>query len=101
MITHHRGGAVVTIQFDVSMDTFERMEAEAMTSSPTPKYRRHKSRKRDRAFVEINGQRKYLGRYNTPESKERYHRLLAEWQANHGQLPVKPIEMSITELIAA
>ena len=62
------------------------LEAVAMTSVSIPKYRNLKTRKRDRAFVELNGQRFYLGKYNSSESKEKYHRLLAEWEANHGRI---------------
>ena len=45
------------------------------TSLKPPSYRRHKS---GQAFVQIKGQRFYLGKYGTPESEERYRRVLAE-----------------------
>ena len=49
----------------------------------TPKYRRHKRpQSPDQAFVELDGVRRYLGPYDAPESREAYHRLLAEWSAN-------------------
>ena len=38
----------------------------------TPKYRRHRSGGLDRAFVELNGRRIYLGRYGSPGSREKY-----------------------------
>lgn len=46
----------------------------------TPKYRRQrrKGSGRDRAFVQLDGERVYLGEYGTAESQEQYHRLLAE-----------------------
>ena len=45
----------------------------------TSKYRRHKRpRSRDQAFVGLDGERQYLGVYDAPESREAYHRLLAE-----------------------
>jgi integrase len=43
---------------------------------PDPKYRHYKPK--DLAVVRIDGRDIYLGRYNSPESWERYHRLLAE-----------------------
>ncbi len=50
-----------------------------------PKYRHHKAT--DQALVEINGQRLYLGRHGTPDSKERYERLIAEYLHNGRRLP--------------
>jgi hypothetical protein len=69
-----------------------------------PKYRLHKGS--GQALVQINGERIYLGKYNTEESKEEYRRLVAEFLASEqrpridgsgvfGRLP--PI--SINELI--
>jgi integrase len=43
---------------------------------PDPKYRHYKPK--DLAVVRIDGRDHYLGRYNSPESWEEYHRLLAE-----------------------
>ena len=45
-------------------------------SNPIPKYRHYKPK--DLAVVRIDGRDYYLGKYGTPESRERYHRLLAE-----------------------
>ena len=42
-----------------------------------PSYLRHKPS--GQARVSINGQTIYLGKYGSKESKERYHRLLAEF----------------------
>jgi len=47
-----------------------------------PKYRQQKRKGRNLAFVELNGHRHYLGPYESPESKQAYQRLLAEWLAN-------------------
>jgi hypothetical protein len=41
-----------------------------------PTYRHHKAR--DYAVVSINGKDHYLGKYDSDESKEKYHRLIAE-----------------------
>ena len=44
-----------------------------------PKYRHHKAR--DLAAVRINGHDVYLGKYGSPESRELYDRVVAEWLA--------------------
>ena len=41
-----------------------------------PKYRRHKGT--GQSFVQVNGKRHYLGKFGTPESKQRYSRFIAE-----------------------
>lgn len=48
-----------------------------------PKYRKQSrsSHGHDRAFVVINGRRIYLGPHGSSESRERYHRVLAEYAA--------------------
>ncbi len=50
----------------------------------TPKYRLHKTS--GRACVEIAGRIHWLGEHGSPESLEKYHRLVAEHLA-HGELP--------------
>lgn len=67
--------------------------------SNLPKYRRQKSKPYDRAFVELNGQRIYLGRWDSPKSKEQYERLMADWLANGRQLSVAADEILINELL--
>ncbi len=65
----------------------------------TPSYRRlHRSSGNDLAFVDLDGHRRYLGAFDTPESREKYHRLIAEWEAAGGILPPKPEEISVAEL---
>lgn len=44
-----------------------------------PKYRLHKAS--GQALVQIAGHRTYLGKYGSPESREKYRRLVAEWLA--------------------
>lgn len=72
-----------------------------MSSKPIPKYRKQKSSKGDRAFVELSGIRHYLGGFNTPESRGNYTRLLAEWEANGRRIDTKQDDISIIELTAA
>ena len=71
-----------------------------MKSSSTPTYRCQKSGGSDRAFVELDGHRFYLGIYDTPESHEAYHRLLAEWAANGSHASVSREQLTIVELCA-
>lgn len=53
----------------------------------TPKLRRQKCKNRpDRAFVEMNGKRHFLGQWDAPETQEAYARLIL--QLSQGQ-PVK------------
>ncbi len=42
-----------------------------------PKYRLHKGS--GQALVQINGERIYLGKHGSAESKEKYQRIIAEW----------------------
>ncbi len=71
-----------------------------MRKAFTPSYRRQPRPSGDRAFVELDGTRHYLGIYDSPESRERYHRLLAEWTASGGHLHVDREEITVIELVA-
>ncbi len=67
-----------------------------------PAYRLHKAR--NCAVVTIDGKNQYLGPYGSPESHEKYARLIASWGAG-GRTPVKPPDIpgrvggTINELI--
>ena len=50
-----------------------------------PSYRLHKPT--GQAVVTLNGRDFYLGAQGTNASRQRYHRLLAEWEANGRKLP--------------
>ncbi len=50
-------------------------------SGIVPSYCHHK--RSGRAVVRIDGHDHYLGPYDSPESHERYERLIAEWRARH------------------
>jgi integrase len=50
-----------------------------------PSYRLHKPS--GQAVVTIDRQDRYLGKHDTPESKQAYKRLMLEWMANDGFLP--------------
>ena len=67
----------------------------------TPKYRLHKAS--GQALVQLNGRRIYLGKYGSPESKERYRRLVAEWLSRTEHVPHERTagerELTIVELL--
>ena len=50
-----------------------------------PAYRHHKGS--GQAFVQINGSRRYLGKYDSEKSHERYRRLVGELLATPISLP--------------
>ncbi|HVX64053.1 MAG TPA: hypothetical protein VHC19_25745, partial [Pirellulales bacterium] len=59
-----------------------------------PKYRHNKAR--GTAFIEVQGRRIGLGKFNSPESLEKYHRILAELAAGRldavaGKTPQSPV----------
>ena len=75
------------------------------TNGP-PSYRLHKAR--NLAVVTIAGKNHYLGPYGSPESHEKYARLIAEWRANRKHLlpttaagPVADRTLSLNELMLA
>lgn len=82
------------------MDTF--LETVPMSRrSGVPKYRRHRDAERgDRAFVALGTQRVYLGAYDSSESRERYARIIAEWESGSRQAAVEKDEITILELAA-
>jgi integrase len=69
----------------------------------TPSYRLHKAR--NCGVVTIDGTDHYLGPYDSPESWEKYYRLLAEWSAAGQSTPAPTIaeapDLTINELIVA
>lgn len=70
------------------------------SSTRIPKYRRQKGRPHDRAFVDLGAGRVYLGQYDSPASREEFHRLIAEWLAGNAQPTVAPNELTVVELVA-
>jgi integrase len=82
-------------------------------STHQPKYRHYKPK--DLAVVRLGGRDVYLGKFNSPESWEKYGRVLAEWHATGASpAPVKhsgpaagdahqpdPDALSVSELILA
>ncbi len=72
------------------------------TALNPPRYRRQKGgrSKPDRAFVEWHGQRIYLGSHGAPESHAAYDRIVSEWRAANGTLPVDADQITVAELAA-
>ena len=68
-----------------------------------PSYRFHKARKC--AVVTIEGRNRYLGAYGSPESYEKYARLIAEWKAGRVQVGAaarrERVDPTVNELILA
>ncbi len=62
----------------------------------TPTFRHHKPS--NQGFVEIDGKRHYLGRYDLQSTKQAYHAFISEWMANGHRLPVAPEEITLLEL---
>jgi len=80
----------------------QRLRPPAAPSAPArhqPTYRRQaKDNGADLAFVEVGRKRHYLGTFNSPDSIQAYHRLLAELAANGGLLPAPPAEITVVEV---
>ena len=74
-------------------------------SAQIPQYRLHKPT--GRGVVRLNGRDIYLGTHGTPESKERYRQVIAEWLSNNRQLAVRREQAeatnwtSVSELVLA
>jgi len=68
-----------------------------------PAYRLHKAR--HCAVVTLRGKNHYLGPWQSPESHEKYARLIAEWRRNNGVLPAPVCSpsgvLTISELVLA
>jgi len=71
------------------------------THTRIPTYRHHKAS--GQAVVTLNGKDHYLGQFSTPASREKYARLLAQWEANNRRLPTEchGPELTISILIDA
>ncbi|MFA6135248.1 MAG: site-specific integrase [Phycisphaerae bacterium] len=67
-------------------------------SDRVPKLRRHKPT--GQGYVVLSGRTFYLGRHNSPEALQKYHRVLAEWMANGRQLRIDPQQITVKEMLA-
>ena len=85
----------------VTTPVTERTCCNVSATVSVPKYRRHKGS--GQAFVQIHGRRHYLGRWDSPQSKERYAAFVAEL-AVRPTIPTPPTpnaQITVTEVCAA
>lgn len=68
-------------------------------NTSTPKYRLHKPS--GQAVVTLSGHDIYLGRFNTPQSRGEYDRIIAEWLTNGRRLTGKGSDLTVNEMLAA
>ena len=71
-------------------------------SKKIPNYCRQKQR--NLAYVKLDGKQRFLGTYDSPESREKYDRLIAHWIASGRTLPddwEKQIEVPTPTTVAA
>ncbi len=68
-----------------------------LSSRKTPTYRRHKAS--GQGFIELHRKRCYLGRFELPESREKYHRMIAEWEAGGRCLTAPSVDIRVIEVI--
>jgi hypothetical protein len=54
---------------------------------------------KDLAFVILGGRRTYLGSYGSPESVEKYKRVVAEWDGGSGQVGPVAQDLTVVELL--
>ncbi|HEY1603517.1 MAG TPA: tyrosine-type recombinase/integrase [Pirellulales bacterium] len=72
-----------------------------MSALKIPAYRRHKAV--GQAYVNINGRQVYLGKYDSPESHERYRRIVAEFCARPAVVAAQSVSidgLTVVELAA-
>jgi integrase len=60
----------------------------------------HRCKTDGRGVVTLDGRDFYTGRYGTPEAKEKYDRLVAEWLACGRRVPPRRQRITVAELIA-
>jgi integrase len=77
---HARNGRWSLTNLDVIMPSNQRI----------PSYRRHRAS--GQAITTLNGRDVYLGKWNSPESKAEYNRIISEWTARGRQSPPQPAE---------
>src|SRR4051794_39515453 len=70
-----------------------------LTGTKIPSYRLHKQS--GQAIVTLNGRDCLLGTYGTPESQDKYNRLIAEWIAGGRQSQSGRSQATISELLTS
>src|SRR2546430_744250 len=69
-----------------------------LSQTAVPSYRLHKPS--GQAILTLEGRDIYLGTHDTPESREKYNRLIADWLANGRRLPTPTSETTVAEVLA-
>lgn len=71
------------------------------TRLAAPAYRRQtKPNGKNLAFVLLDGHRYYLGAYDSPESRAKYHQLIAEWEIAGRVAPQPQETITVQEIVA-
>ncbi|MFP6584159.1 MAG: recombinase XerD, partial [Candidatus Hydrogenedentota bacterium] len=65
----------------------------------TPAYCHHKAT--GQGYVFLNGKRHYLGPHDNPETRQKYHRMIAEWEANDRRPAVAIDDVRVLHLIGS
>jgi hypothetical protein len=63
-----------------------------------PPIRKHQGT--GQGYVLIDGVRRYLGRFELPETRTRYDQLIAEWLASGRRFPTAPVDLTVLDLVA-
>jgi len=92
------GSVVKTLWIPRNCTEESRVEDSHMSRKPgsTPAYSRHRAS--GQAIARLTGHNRYLGLHGSPESREKYDRLIAEWLAN-GRRPIETREASCEGLL--
>jgi integrase len=69
-----------------------------LSPSQVPAYRLHKQS--GQGIVTLSGRDILLGAFGSPESREKYNRVVGEWQSNGRTLPAPPAAVTITMLVS-
>jgi hypothetical protein len=70
-----------------------------LSDTAVPSYRLHKQS--GQALVTLDGRDICLGKHGSPESREKYNRLIGEWLANGRRLPAPPSAYTVAMLLSA
>src|SRR5678816_562 len=84
---------------DSVLSRSERWTMPKLSPDRVPSYRLHKQS--GQAIVTLSGRDVLLGAHGTRASREKYTRLLHEWEAAGRRVPVEPAAVTVSIVIAA